>query len=294
MIVDFRLSVFITVARTLSFTKAASMLNVSQPAISKQIKELESEMGEPLFNRQGNRISLTDKASEILPIVHRIMEGYYTLNDTIHNDLNLFEGALNIGASTTIAQYILPTILAKFNTQYPNIKLSIRSANSDEVIEMLQRREIEMAIIEGDNTNSTLHYTELSSDEIVLVSTKQKNCDLTIENIEKIPLIIREDGSGTLSVILSALRAHGLSRKRLNVKMQLGSSEAILRYLKASSDFAFISILVAKEHIKRGELTVVNVDGLRITRMFRFVTLHGQSGRLIDLFKSFCHDHYNF
>ncbi len=291
MLLDFRLNVFMTVARTLSFTKAAAILNVSQPAISKHIKEMEAEFEEPLFDRQGNRISLTPKAKEILPLVQHIIEGYNALSDTISSEHNNFEGLLHIGASTTISQYVLPAILAKFNKQYPRIRISVISANSDEVIGMLQRKEVEIALIEGDNISSAVHYTEFADDEIVLVSSQATKQKLRTEDIAKMPLIVREEGSGTLSVILSALRAKGISRKELNTKMQLGSSEAIIRYLKASSDSAFLSILVAREHIERGELSINEVENLRITRKFRFATLHGQSGRLPNLFKSFCEEY---
>ncbi len=291
MLTDFRFNAFITVARTLSFTKAAAMLNVSQPAISKHIKELESEFGEALFNRHGNRISLTPKAMEILPLVESIIEGYTALNETICSEKDSFEGVLHIGASTTIAQYVLPDVLAKFNNSYPRIRLSLISANSDEVIEMLQQRRVDVALIEGDNVNSAVHYTEFASDKLVLLSSKHRARSLTLDELEQLPLIIREEGSGTLSVIMSALKAKGLDRRRLNIKMQLGSSEAIIRYLKASNANAFVSILVARDHLERGELSVSEIEGLEISRKFRFATLHGHNSRLVSLFESLCEEY---
>ncbi len=294
MISDFRLTVFITVARTLSFTKAAAILNVSQPAISKQIKELEREFGEALFNRKGNSISLSEKGSEIIPRVEQIIEGYNALGDLVDSDDNHYEGVLHIGASTTIAQYLLPNILARFNREYPNIRLSIINANSDEVVKLLQRKEIDLAFIEDDHTTNAVHYTPFASDEIILVSTNNHKREIKIEDIERLPLIIREEGSGTLSVIISALKEHGIVRKSLNIKMQLGSSEAIMRYIKSSKDYAFISIRAVKESIERGELFRNEVEGLAITREFRYVSRHGESGRLVNTFKEFCRASYNF
>ncbi len=293
MITDFRLSVFLTVARTLSFTKAAAILNVSQPAISKHIKELESDFGEPLFDRKGNSISLTPKGSSIIPLIETIMDGYSALSDAVNREDRSFEGLLHIGASTTIAQYVLPDILAEFNRQYPHIRLSLVNANSEEVVRMLRGREIEIAFIEGNATSNSVHYTPFAEDEIVLVSTAHHTNKLKIEELKRLPLIIREEGSGTLSVVLSALREKGISRRELNIKMQLGSSEAILRYIRSSKDYAFISTRIAKEYIKRKELTVNEVEGLNITRHFRYVELHGSSGRLANIFKEFCNSHYN-
>ncbi len=294
MITDFRLTVFITVARSLSFTRSAALLNVSQPAISKHIKELEIDFGEPLFNRIGNTISLTEKGSSIIPLVERVLEGYNALNDTIAAEDYPYQGVLYIGASTTIAQYLLPAILAQFNKQYPLVRLCVINANSDEVVKMLHRKEIEMAFIEDDHTANTLHYTPFAADEIVLVSTNANRKKLSVEDVKSLPLIIREEGSGTLSVVLSALRARGVARRELNIKMQLGSSEAILRYIKCSKDYAFISARAVAQSLERGELSIHKIDDLEITRLFRCVALHGYSSRLSTLFREFCTAHYNF
>lgn len=293
MITDFRLNVFLTVARTLSFTKAAAILNISQPAISKHIKELEGDIGEPLFFRGGNKITLTDKAKDIIPVIQTIMDGYHTLNEAIMKNSNSAEGTLSIGASTTISQYILPPILAKFAKQYPNISVSVKSANSDEIIGLLLKKEIEVAIIEDANQNAAAHYSHLAYDTIVLVSTKRHRSPLDIAALPAIPLLIREDGSGTLSVILRSLRDVGISRKSLNVRMQLGSSLAIIGYLKASGDYAFLSQRIAQELIDREVLHIVPVSGLEIKREFRFATLHGNEGSLATRFKEFCKAHYN-
>ncbi|MFI3287883.1 MAG: LysR substrate-binding domain-containing protein [Rikenellaceae bacterium] len=293
MITDFRLLVFLTVARSLSFTKAAAMLNVSQPAVSKHIKELEGEFGEPLFFRRGNSISLSEKGSAVIPLVEAILEGYNALNDTIEKESLGYEGLLHIGASTTIAQYVLPEILAKFSLEYPRITLSVINANSDEIIRLLRRREIDLALIEDGSLSNSVSYLPFASDEIILVSrVKHKNA-LDIEALKGLPLVIREEGSGTLSVIVSALKEHGISRRELNVKIQLGSSEAIVRYVRSSDCYAFISSRIVREYIERGELHRVEVGGLEISRLFRFVSLQGYGGRLMNVFKEFCTLHYN-
>lgn len=293
MITDFRLTVFITVARTLSFTRAAAILNVSQPAISKHIKELEADFAEPLFNRKGSAITLTPKGQSIIPLVEAILEGYSSLSEAIEEDDHSYNGLLRVGASTTIAQYVLPEILAKFDRQYPNIRLVVIDANSDEVVRMLQRKEIDIALVEGDSRSSSVHYTPFLEDDIVLVSTTEHKRKLRLDEVEKLPLVIREEGSGTLSVIISALRGVGVPRKRLNIKMQLGSSGAILRYVRSSKDYAFVSARVAQEYILRSELFVNHVEGLNISRCFQYVSLHGQSGRLANLFMEFCNSYYN-
>ena len=294
MITDFRLNVFLTVARTLSFTKTATILCVSQPSISKHIKELESEIGESLFVRGGNKIVLTEKAKMIIPLVQKIMEEYHALNEAITQNLKeLSEGTLHIGASTTISQYVLPSILARFGKQYPNIKLSVRSANSDEIMELLLKKEIEIALIEDDHKHNAVCYRHLAHDTLVLVSTMRHKKALEKSDLSSIPLLIREDGSGTLSVILRALNDVGISRKTLNIKIQLGSSTAIIGYLKESNTYAFVSSRIVQKLVEKGILNIIKINELEIKREFRFATLHGQGGRLITLFEEFCITHYH-
>ncbi len=288
MITDFRLTVFITVARTLSFTRAAAVLNVSQPAISKHIKELEADFGEPLFIRRGNSIELSDKGQSIIPHIEAILDSYSTLSDAISSEDNRYQGTLTIGASTTIAQYALPSILAKFNSYYPEIKLLLISANSDEILNHLRRKDIDIALIEGGGTSNSFHYSHFAPDEIVLVSTNKGVKDISARELTTLPLLLREEGSGTLSVILSALEGQGIKRRDLTIKMQLGSSEAIIRYLKASSSYALLSTLIVEEQLKHGELFAHTIGDLKIKREFRFATLQGKSSRLITLFKEFC------
>ncbi len=274
--------------RTLSFTKSAAILNISQPAVSKHIKELEAEIGQPLFIRGGNRIIPTTKAIEITPLAQSILDGYVELTNSTIQDTKTFQGSLHIGASTTIAQYVLPPILAKFSSQFPNIKLKITSANSNEIIEKLTKNEVEIALIESSEQNSAVHYRHLADDNIILVITKRQSSPLKLSQLTEIPLVVREEGSGTLEVILKELKKKGITRKSLNIVMQLGSSEGILRYLAASNAYAFLSVRVAEDFVNRAILHQVHVDSLTIKREFRFATLHGDSGKISSLFQDFC------
>lgn len=135
---DFRLKVFRSVAKNLSFTKASQELFVSQPAITKHIQELEAAYQTRLFDRQGSRISLTESGNLLLEHCERILEDYKRLEYEMHLLHNEYTGGLKLGASTTIAQYVLPPLLASFIGKFPQVSLSLLNGNSREIEAALQ------------------------------------------------------------------------------------------------------------------------------------------------------------
>ncbi len=289
MIIDFRLKVFAVVARELSFTKAATELCVSQPAITKHIKELERLSSTTLFFREGSRISLTPQGAALLPLVHSILDGYDQLNDSLLEQTNSFSGVIRVGASTTIVQYILPSILAKFNREYPQIEIHLKGGNSEDITSEVINRGLDFALVEGAETPSACHYEDLAKDHLILVTATKGVESIGVDDIVNLPLVIRESGSGTLDVLERHLGQHNISLRNLNVIMQIGSSEGIIRYLRESKCYAFISRSAVSEHLKSGALHEVKIEGVEISRSLRVVALHGYRGRLMELFIEFCH-----
>lgn len=288
MITDFRLQVFVTTARELSFTRAAEELCVSQPAVTKHIKELERLLAVPLFKRSGNRITLTDEGERLLPLAKGVLEGYDRLNSVVERSSNEMSGRLRIGASSTIAQYILPEILARFRVKYPNLEVTMMSGNSEEVLREVESERVDVALVEDAHSSSAFHYENFMRDAVVLVSAHSSPSKIDVEQIEKLPLVLRENGSGTLDVVERELARHHISRRMLNVEMQIGSSEGIVRYLKSSRCYAFISEAVVADYVSRGELYMCDIKGFEIERMLRFAQLHGTSKRAVEIFKEFC------
>ena len=141
---DFRLKVFRSVAKNLSFTKASQELFVSQPAITKHIQELEAAYQTRLFDRQGSRISLTESGNLLLEHCERILEDYKRLEYEMHLLHNEYTGGLKLGASTTIAQYVLPPLLASFIGKFPQVSLSLLNGNSREIEAALQEHRIDL------------------------------------------------------------------------------------------------------------------------------------------------------
>ncbi len=292
MITDFRLKVFKTVADRLSFTRAARELFISQPAVTKQIGELEKQLGTNLFLRQGNRIALTPQGERLLAYANRILSLYGELGDEFADRTAPPEGELRLGASTTIAQYVLPGLLARFRKRYPGIALQVESGNTQYIERAVQEARIDFGIIEGMASVATLHYEPFMLDELVLVTatsnTGFRREEIRSAELPEYPLVIRESGSGTLDVIEKALATRGLSLKKLRIDMQWGSTESIKRYLLASDSLAFLSVHAILDELTRGQLRVVEVSDLSIERRFHFVSMHGRTGRLCELFKQFC------
>lgn len=295
MITDFRLQVFVTVARELSFTRAAEELNISQPAITKHIKELEKMLSVALFRRGRNRITLTEDGERLLPLVKSVLRGYEAIGEAVMSESSDYVGRLRIGASTTIAQYILPDILARFRLEYPSIEVVLIGGNSEKILSELEQERIDIALVEDAHTSSLFHYETFMQDSIVLVSANKRPQSINLEDVKRLRLVLRENGSGTLDVVEMELMRHNITRRVLNVEIQIGSSEGIMRYLISSKCYAFISRAAVRDYLQRGDLYITDIDGLAINRSLRFVGLHGHISRLAELFKEYCKTTtYNF
>ncbi|MGV3508114.1 MAG: LysR substrate-binding domain-containing protein [Sphingobacteriaceae bacterium] len=295
MIFDFRLKVFHTVARKLSFTKAATELFISQPAVTKHIHELEQQLSTALFKRNGNTISLTEAGLILLQYSEKIFETYTALETELAQLSDVTGGNLRIGASTTIAQNILPRILALFKKAYPTISYTFVQNNTDSISLQVIAEKIDIALVEGNSHFPQLAYETFAKDEIVLVTRANSNLAKLTEinpvELLKIPLVLREQGSGTLDVVNKALNEANVNPKDLMVETRFENSSSIKQYLAHSDTAAFLSIQSVLKELKYNELSIIDIRGFDIFRTFQFIQLHGNNSKLIDLFKRFCKTH---
>jgi len=297
MTFDFRLKVFYTVAQRLSFTKAAAELFITQPAVTKHIKELEHQLNAQLFRRDGNSISLTSAGKILVGYAEKIFQNYTDLETELAQLNTLEAGTVHIGASTTVAQTILPKILALFKKTYPAVNFTFTQANTDVITQMVLNEKVDIAIVEGAGHYPQIAYAPFIKDEIVLVTKANnqlsKKTEITPKQLLNIPLILREAGSGTLDVIFNALNGAGINPKDLQVEISLESSIAIKQYLLYSETATFLSIQSVVSELKYNELSIIDIKGLEIFRTFQFIQLHGKSSKLVDLFKRFCLSSHN-
>ena len=292
---DFRLKVFLSVAKNLSFTKASQELFVSQPAITKHIQELETCYQVRLFDRQGNKISLTEAGKLLQEHSEKILEDYKRLEYEMHLLHNEYIGDLKLGASTTISQYVLPPLLANFIAKFPQVNLSLLNGNSREIEAALQEHRIDLGLVEGICRLPNLRYTTFLQDELVaVVHTGSKLSlpdEITPEDLSRIPLVLRERGSGTLDVFERALSEHNMKLSSLNVLLYLGSTESIKLFLEHTDCIGIVSIRSVYKELVAGNFRVVEIKGMPMQREFNFVQLQGQEGGLSQAFMRFAGHH---
>ncbi|WP_336687034.1 LysR substrate-binding domain-containing protein [Chryseobacterium bernardetii] len=287
---DYRLKVFHTVASRLSFTKASEELHISQPAVTKHIKEIEVQLGTKLFDRKGTSIQLTQSGKILFEYAEKIRNIYRDLEFEINQVNQQHKGKLIIGASTTVAQYILPEILAKFNAYYKDIKIELLTGNTEAISSLLKDEKIDLGIIEGESQSSYFDYKAFKPDEIVLTAKSDHplaHKTINVKDLYQLNLIFREQGSGTLEFIQNRLKEKGININELNTVIQLGSSESIKNYLLHSDCMAFLSISTILNELKNNILTVIDIKNFSIERDFHFILPKGGQSELIELFLRF-------
>ncbi|WDF56176.1 LysR substrate-binding domain-containing protein [Mucilaginibacter sp. KACC 22063] len=288
---DFRLNVFYTVAQKLNFTKAAAELFISQPAVTKHIRELEAHFNTKLFERSGNsKISLTPAGQLLLAYAEKVASAYRELE----SDLNLlsehYKGVLRLGASTTAAQYIMPVILAQFRQKFKEVKISFLTGNTEQIEQALIDKKIDIGFTEGLSHHLEISYQHFLDDELVLVASTGnsfKKETIKPDDLKAIPLLLREQGSGTLEVIADSLKKHHIKLSDLKIEMQLESTESIKNYLFNSNCMAFLSVHAILKELRNSECRIIDVKGLSITRPFSIIQLHGQPLSLAKVFTKF-------
>ena len=286
---DFRLKVFAYAARSLSFSRCAEQMMISQPAVSKHISELETYFGKKLFFRKGTRLELTD-AGQLLYKWTGIILPLYEKMDYEMSLLDRTErGHLRVGASTTVAQYVLPAILAKYHNMAPDVNVSLISGNSQSVENMLFAGEIDLGFVENLSRRSGLKYYPFLSDKLVLVVGRGSNipANISVESLRNIPIVLRESGSGTLEMLQRRLDACGISLASLKIVAKLGSTEAIKSYVSFSDACAVISTAAIEDELACGDLRAVDVTGVDFSRQFMYVTCQGDKNPLVSRFVEF-------
>ena len=202
---DRRLQVFHTVARLLSFTKAAETLHMTQPAVTFQVRQLEEHFITRLFDRTHNRISLTEAGKRVFEYSDRIFEHYAEMESAVREMTGDVSGVLMIGASTTIAEYLLPALLGDFKKKYPDVNVQLKVSNSDGIVHMVENNVIDLGVVESPVMNKNLVVEVCRIDQLVAVVTPghplADRTSVSIGDLLEHPYICREEGSGTREVI---------------------------------------------------------------------------------------------
>jgi DNA-binding transcriptional LysR family regulator len=282
---NFRLKVFRAVAEAMSFRKAAEVLHLSQPAVSQQIRALEEEARVRLFDRaggdgHGSQIALTEAGRVLLVYANRAAATMAEAERALAALNHEVTGELRLGASTTVAQYLLPRILGAFLKQYPHVRMSVVSGNTEEIAEAVAEEKVALGIIEGPPMRRDVKTEPMAPDELVLIVSPghawaQRKGAISVQELATVPLLMRERGSGSRRVVERALKDAGLSLKSLKVAMELDSTEAIISGVEAELVVGFVSRWAVGKVLRLGSVKVVKVAGLRMVREFSFVCVAG-------------------
>lgn len=268
---NFRLVVFRAVAEQLSFRKAAEQLYLTQPAVSLQIKALEEDLGAQLFDRSGAQVSLTPAGEVLLHYAHQSHTLLLEADAEIGAVTGHRAGELAIGASTTIAQYVLPRLLGEFRGLHPRISLRLVSGNTENIVDAIAKHRIAIGFIEGPARSRDVKTQPFLVDELVLIAPAAhqwaRRDRIPCSLLTSAPLLMRERGSGTRDVIEAALERHGIKRASLQIAMELDSTEAIKSAVEAGLGAGFVSSWALAQDARLGiGFKVVNLDHLRIRR----------------------------
>jgi len=276
---NYRIIVFRAVAEQVSFRKASEILHLSQPAVSQHIHALEEELGVRLFDRSGNRIRLTAAGKLLLDYAHKGAQLAQKTRESIAEISGDLRGELRIGASTTVAQYVLPTMLGAFQKRHPNIKLSVVSGNTEDIVARLATASIDVGMIEGPPLSREIHLEPFLEDSMILIAPATAEWagaeTISTSDLASLPLLLREHGSGSRRVVEDALQACGLQPQELHVVMELDSTEAIVSAVEAGLGVGFVSLWAIRKELLLGTVTQVHVKNLEIRRQFCLVRALG-------------------
>jgi DNA-binding transcriptional LysR family regulator len=274
-----QLEVFIAVADTQSFSKGGESVSLTQSTVSQHIRALEEELGVRLFDRSSSQVSLTEAGKIFYSHAVRIRNQCTEAREEVRRFQGLEQATLRLGASTIPAACLIPDLLGRFTTTWPGVRLELQQGDSREVIGLLLENLVELALVGGQYDEDAVSFKELLTDRIVLVGRPgdQKDGVLSIQQLQDLPLIVREQGSGTRQATDSALKKAGLDPRNLRVVAQLGSSEAVRRAVIGGAGYAFLSKIAVARELAEGTLVEIQVEGLAITRSFYLAWRSGRS-----------------
>ncbi len=279
-----QLELFIEVAKVGHLTQVAKQFGLSQSAVSMALKELESILGCKLFERVQKKLVLNEKGraffTEVEPLVYRLKD----IESEFMSQEN--KGQLVVGASTTIADYVMPSIVCEYMERYPEVKLQLKIGNTAEITKKVEEGIVDIGFIEGEIESTLCQRAPIGDDELVVVtadkelaSKKEHYIDTLLEK----RWILREEGSGTKSEFIRQL---GKFAAELNIYLELRHTEAIKNVLKEVPDsLSCVSRITVKKELETGELFELKIKGFDFQR--EFFLIHHKNKYQSELFKKF-------
>lgn len=293
------LKIFADAGQTLNFSETAQRLHITQPTVSKRIKELEQELGVTLFDRvNGRGLKLSQAGRSLLPWAQRLLREcnrFHEIACSLNEQVN---GVLAIACATASGKYLLPLVAARFRSRFPAVQIQIRPGSPTQVTRDLFTTELDFGIVSFEVHAAGLDCQEFARDEIILIAPAHhawaQRDSIELEDLLREPILLREPESGTRRALSSALAAHDISIDDLSVLLELGNAEAIVQTVAAGMGVAFVPRRAAYLALRAGVLREVKIEGLYIERkLYMLRNAIRPPSRAAELFWGFIHDPAN-
>jgi len=286
-----QLEIFNAVVKYGQVTKAAQKLFLTQSAVSLALHEMENQLGGALFDRTGRSLELNDRGRYLLPMSHEILDKLEDLNDLMNEKDGRFAGSLNLVASSTLGNYVLPCLITAFRSLHPDVHFNMLVYNTQTAEKMIVDRAVDLGFVEGEVNNEQIIVQKWFQDELVLISRpgEDTNSDIVCDvatDLKKFNWVMREAGSGTAQIFKNKLGKHVTE---LNVMMELGHTEAIKKAVEAGAGIGCVSKLTVCGEINRGRFQQIPLLGIDTKRQLSVIQHKNKAKtRLINEFLDFC------
>lgn len=273
-----QLRVFESVARHLSYTRASQELHLSQPAVSMQVKQLEENVGMPLFEQIGKKVFLTEAGQEVALYARSINQQLEDMNEAIDNLKGLNRGKLSISVAST-ANYFIPALLALFCKRYPEIQVSLDVTNRKSLLSQMNANETDLVIMGQPPDDTDIVAQPFKDNPLVLVAAPDhplaKSRNIPLSALENEAILAREQGSGTRDALERFLQKHHI---KVKTSMEIGSNEAIKQSVEAGLGLGLLSLYTLEMELQLNRLVVLDVQHFPIMR--HWYVMYRQGKRL--------------
>lgn len=276
-----QLEVFLAVAETGSFSKAANARFITQSTVSQHISSLEEEFELPLFDRTGKGALLTEGGKLLAAHAKKLLAGVREAERDLNRFKGMEEAILKAGGSNIPADYMIPAALPRLLQRHPGLTITVCQGDSRGILDKLLKEEVELCVVGSIFPLEGVDFLPMGTEIIRLIVGSShpwgRRKTVSISEIEDEPLIFRESGSGTGKTVLEILSRAGLNRANLKIKATLGSNEAIKQAVKGGMGVSFVSELSVRQELERGELAFVDIEGVEIVRSFHLAVRSGRA-----------------
>ncbi|MCM3133685.1 selenium metabolism-associated LysR family transcriptional regulator [Paenibacillus polysaccharolyticus] len=272
-----QLHIFYTVAEKGSFSAAAQALHMTQPAVTMQIQSLEDYFGTKLLHRSTKKIELSEAGRTLLPHAKRSVELVRQTDEAMSAFTQKLQGRLQLGASLTIGEYVLPRMLGPFAKQYPDISIVMKVMNTTQIMDEILKHQLNFGLIEAPVNHPDMIVEPVMQDELKLIVPAGHDLagrgKVNLEEVMNYAFVLREEGSGTRQVMEGQLQKKKIDPSDMNVVMELGSTGAVKSAVEAGVGITMLSPSSVQHELALGLVHIVDIRGLEFKRQFYAIHL---------------------